>query len=455
MTSRFREALAPLYLFACLLLGGSAQGAWGNMLLQLGGIAIIFWSALAKPEEPIAPAARHLLALAAVGIAFIALQLVPLPPSFWPGLGGRAELASGYRLLGLQIPTFPISLTPYKTLDSLVSLIPALAMVCAIVRLRAYRPNWIAIALIAAALAGILLGALQVASAGEQGSHWYLYKDTNYGLAVGFFANANHMATLLVVTLPFLAAIAFSARRSSMQRRSAIIGMAAAFTVVILVGILINGSLAGYGLMLPVAIGSVLILMSRRSPLRNVIALGALLLLLVGIGLMSRSAIGSSKIGEDAHTSSSSRAVIWSTTQKAIADFMPFGSGLGSFRQVYPLYENAHTIDPTIIVHAHNDYLELALELGIGGILIILAFFGWWSAAVWRVWRSAEAGPYVRAASIASAAMLAHSVVDFPLRETALSACFAMCVALIADRRGPPPPVNESDLRPTRHYVFR
>ena len=40
---------------------------------------------------------------------------------------------------------------------------------------------------------------------GSANSHWYLYQETNFGAAVGFFANANHMASLLVIALPFAA----------------------------------------------------------------------------------------------------------------------------------------------------------------------------------------------------------------------------------------------------------
>src|SRR3954462_3226952 len=41
-----KSAVAPLYLFACLLLGGSAQGAWQNMALQLAGLALIACAAI-------------------------------------------------------------------------------------------------------------------------------------------------------------------------------------------------------------------------------------------------------------------------------------------------------------------------------------------------------------------------------------------------------------------------
>ena len=41
-----REAIGPAYLFLCLILGGSAQGIWQNMALQLLGLALIAWAAL-------------------------------------------------------------------------------------------------------------------------------------------------------------------------------------------------------------------------------------------------------------------------------------------------------------------------------------------------------------------------------------------------------------------------
>src|SRR3954452_6071038 len=101
MNSRARQAVAPVYLFLCLILGGSAQGIFGNMALQLIGVAIIAGAAMAKDEEPTLAPARQLLMIAMLGLAVVAFQLVPLPASFWPQLGGRKAVASGYAVLGL------------------------------------------------------------------------------------------------------------------------------------------------------------------------------------------------------------------------------------------------------------------------------------------------------------------------------------------------------------------
>src|SRR5690349_15496361 len=174
MNSRARAMIAPAYLFACLILGGSAQGIWQNMILQLAGVAIIAWAALDAAGERLSAASRYLLLIAIAAIAVIALQMIPLPPRVWTHLGPRAGVADGFRALGTAVPPEPLSLTPAATLDSLLAIVPALAIVIAMVRLRAYRPQWIAFALLAGTLAGIALGAMQVASSSSELSPWYL-----------------------------------------------------------------------------------------------------------------------------------------------------------------------------------------------------------------------------------------------------------------------------------------
>jgi O-antigen ligase len=142
------------------------------------------------------------------------------------------------------------------------------------------------------------------------------------------------------------------------------------------------------------------------------------------------------------------------TSAEAIRDFMPWGSGLGTFRSVYQLHENPVQVTNTYVIHAHNDYVELALELGLPGVLLMIAFLVWWVGTVWRAWRYTESGVWSRAASIASGAILLHSLVDFPLRTAAISAVFAMCLALLVERRSAAIQ-SKSDLRPTRHVVLR
>ena len=180
----------------------------------------------------------------------------------------------------------------------------------------------------------------------------------------------------------------------------------------------------------------------------------AAVLLAGAIAVIASSAIGSVSFTQDAATSVGSREDILALTWHALKDYFPWGTGLGSFRDVYFLYENPATITTTYVVHAHNDYAELALELGLAGIAVLVLFLIWWGAAVRRIWQTAETGSFARAASIASAAILAHSLVDFPLRTAAIASLFAVCLALLADRRAPPP-AEPGELRPTRHLDVR
>jgi len=119
--------VAPIYLFACLILGGSAQGIWQNMILQLAGVAIIAWAAFDGSGERLSLASRQLLLIAIGFILLVALQTIPLPPSVWATLGPRAQVADGFRAIGLAVPNEPLSLTPSATLNSMLGAIPPIA----------------------------------------------------------------------------------------------------------------------------------------------------------------------------------------------------------------------------------------------------------------------------------------------------------------------------------------
>ena len=449
MVSPTREWVAPAYLFLCLIIGGSAQGIWANMLLQLLGVAIIAWAA-ASDGPPLGASARNLFLISVAGLAIVAVQLVPLSASIWAGLGGRDAIASSYALLGLGAPSFPLSLAPYDTLRAILALIPPLAMLCAMLRLKAYRGPLLALAVLSAAFCGIILGILQVASAEPENSPWYPYAQSNFGAATGFFANANHMATLLLVSLAFLAGSVRAARGRNVHRNSALLAVGVAAALVVVVGIVLNRSLAGYALAVPVLAASTILIMPPRSHLRRWAGIAGAVCLVIALGMLESSSIRPAGFGAEAQTSVDSREEILGTTWKATRDFLPVGSGIGTFRRVYDLYENRDHVTRTYVIHAHNDYAELALEAGVPGVALLALFLVWWSAAFWNAWRSPDAGPFMRAASIASAAILAHSLVDFPLRTAAISTIFAMCLALLADRRSVTTSAT-SDLRPTRH----
>ncbi len=450
MARTVRQSVAPAYLLLCLLLGGSAQGIWTIAVLQVVGLAIIAWAAIERPAQRPSLSERYLFALLAAALIVIALQMVPLPDSLWSSFGPRGKIASEIELLGDGLGAMPLSLTPYQGLDMAMRLIPPLAIFLAIARLHAARISFLVLALVTGTVAGVMLGVFQVSARGPAQSAFYFYPYSNVGVATGFFANANHMAALLLACIPFLAALVASARDGAHVRFRSVAMAAAALLLVLFVGLALNRSLAGLLLLVPVVGASALIILKVRTRARRRAIVPIAFLALVGLTLVMAHSIAGGVAEDRGRGAEDSRVAIAQTTARATIDYMPLGSGLGSFSEVYQTYEDPASVPQTTVVHAHDDYLELALELGLPGIVILVLFLGWWGRMTWLSWRSPDLFPYVRAATIVSFALLVHSLVDFPLRTSALSAVFAMCLAIIAEphRRDP---LDPSNLRPTRH----
>ena len=449
--TRLKPAVIPLYIFLCLLIGGSAQGRWGYALLQLLAIGILAWAALTREPTELTAAGKRLFLIAAAVLALFAIQLVPLPPAIWTQLPGRGFVAEGYGLLGLGLPWQPISLAPYDTLTTAMTLLPPIAVLAGMLRLGAFKEDWLVAALLAGACASVVTGTLQVTSGGTS---WYFYRFSNFGAAAGFFANSNHMAALLLVGVPFLAATAASRwrRLRDIQARPLIVALALGAAAVLGVGILVNGSFAVLLLGAPVAAATAIMVL-KPSPRR--MRLGFLLAaLLLVAGAIAIGFAGRAGAGAGNETSIETRAAIWSESVEAIGDHWLGGTGIGTFGQVYRRYENPATIDRFFVNHAHNDYLEIALETGLPGMLLLVGFFAWWAGRAVHAWRSSTATHYMKAASIASATLLLHSFVDFPLRTAALSSVMAMCLALMAEARGTRRPPKPDGSRPARHVTL-
>ncbi len=429
-----RHAVVPTYLLACLLLGGaSAAGFIANFILQIASLPLIGWALWQMMQERPSAQIRAPLGLLAIFVVIALLQLVPLPPAMWTLLPGRDAVVEGYRLLGIPLPWLPLTLAPDVAPSSILWLLPAFATLLGIVVLGAFRGRGIATAIVAVTLASVAIGALQVIG----GSSAYLYRITNYGVAVGFFANANHNATLLLVCIPFLAALQATAlKRSGSQRSaSAIRLLVGAAYAVIFVGLLINSSLAGIGLSVPVALGSWLAFGHQRPALRRGIVIATVVVSLAAVVTIVVGPFGNNLFGTQKANVELSRQTSFALTFRAARAYFPIGSGTGSFQPVYHTQEPLESVTTTFMNHAHSDWLELLLETGIVGVAFAALFLAWWIVRLRAIWRADEPDAFAQAAVIATAAIMLHSVVDYPLRTAALSAVFAACIGLMSGVR--------------------
>jgi hypothetical protein len=127
-------------------------------------------------------------------------------------------------------------------------------------------------------------------------------------------------------------------------------------------------------------------------------------------------------------------------TLNAAIDFMPFGAGVGTFVPVYAMFEEpSDMVGNFYINHAHNDFLEVWLETGFFGMALFAAFAIVLGIRTVELWRTPPDKAneldrlLMRAATLALPLLIAHSVVEYPLRTGAIMAIFAFACALLIE----------------------
>ena len=434
----YSAILACWWFGLCLILGGASNGGFfANLLLQLAAALIIARAIARAPDPGNYPAERFLPWLIGCLLGWIALTLVPLPPALWTMLPGREFVAQGYRLLGMDLPWLPISLTDDRTVRSALSLLVPIASYLVARRLDAAGLRRVALTVVIIAICSVALGLAQLA--GGEDSPLRIYAITNRSDPVGLFANANHFATFLLLTMPLaMAALQQDqARRvnSFMRRYGSWLGYGA--VAICAIGLLSIGSNAGLLLLIPALAGALLlgpgqILLERRYGGRLV---GLLVIVFAGALVATLvSGVMADKVG----TSAKSRTVMSATTLGAAREFLPVGSGLGSFPAIYLMKSGGKGSNREWTNHAHDDPAEVALELGLPGVALMAVFALWLLRRTVNVW--GEPGRRYRipqAAALGAMLIAIHSIVDYPLRSAAIAAMLGLLLAAVFPPRDP------------------
>lgn len=429
--SRF---LAPTYILLCLLLGGaSAAGFLANGALQLLGLIFILTVVLGGFLPVLPKPARRLIALVGLAAALLTVELIPLPPFLWQLLPGRGAVADGYALMGMSPPWLPISLSSSGTLSALTALIPVLTVIVLTYASSGYGRLFSVYLIIATAVLSVVLGVFQKMQGPD--SLYYIYDVTNRGGVVGFFANRNHLATLLLTTIPLIGALGVSPRRNSKQDESKVgrLMVTGCMALFVAVGVLVVRSSAGWLLLPPAIFATIAVFLRGESgkvprPLLQIGSLLAVICVIASIvAPIKMNDLGDKLSGMDPHMRNQSIR----TTASAAIDHLPFGSGGGSFVHVYPQYENVETASLEYLNHAHNDYVEVALEHGLPGMALIALALAFWFVRTRKIWQAGKGDALARAGSIIVAIVIAHSLVDYPLRTAAIAAVAAFAFALM------------------------
>lgn len=247
---------------------------------------------------------------------------------------------------------------------------------------------------------------------------WWVYDDIGLhaGRLSGSYGNPNHLAGFLVMTLPMMLAWG-PACRSAGERFLLRVLIAVCGTALILT--LSRGGWAGF------SAGMAWMLAARarrrkdggrqRVPIPTALAAVGLILLVVLSSTPATLRVDSLGHGRE-EMSFAARRAAWKGVAAMISDAPLTGTGPGTFSRVFSRYQ-----PPGLgarFVHAHNDPLEFAAELG-------LWFFPWLGWFAWRfsreTWRNATRRSRTRRAlalggGAAFWALLVHGLVDFNLQ---------------------------------------
>ncbi|WP_324699487.1 O-antigen ligase family protein [Novosphingobium aerophilum] len=418
---------AALLLILAVLAGGGGSGhAVAEIAIELASIAVAAWL-LASPLPMRGRGALVPLALLAAWAGLAALQLVPLPAPVWRAMPGRELAAAIADHVGAGQAAHPLSLDPAATRRALAALLPAAAMLLAVAHMDLRERLALSAVAIGCALASLLLGVMQLLSAGQWGT---LYPEGHLGYATGLFANRNHQASFLLVAVAL--ACTFAARKASGSILALLLMASLA------AGVIATTSRAGL-LLLPVS----LLPLAASIPARRLRWLAVLPLVAAGAYALAMNNAMVRIVMDRIRNGNMERLSFWQDSGTAIARFWPFGSGYGTFAGVFQTVEPLEHVGTHYVNHAHNDLLEIMLEGGMPATLLFAAGIAWWlRRGVSALRETGSARRLGIAAWTGILVLLLHSLVDYPVRMLPVELVAAMLAGFLVPPAPPAQPAR-------------
>lgn len=425
--------------------GGTEPLSFALVEILFFGVAV--WL-LVRPKAIATPVPSVYFAVPAALTALVLLQLCPLPAGFVSRFAGHGVHGDAH--------FSTLSIAPYNSRSDFLILLACFAafFFSYIVNQDRSRKQRLIYTLAALGAAEAFYGLAQYLM-NVQSIFWYTKK---YDLeeATGTFINRNHFAGFLEMVLPFAVCLAMyegekllSRRKHRQHSRPATPAARRAQKLA--------GDDRAYGMILWLVVAVVLMaaIVFSRSRM-GMLAASLSLIVVFGLKMMRRKAMPAvlggvfvvlslclaawigvrpalsrfESIGQE-FSGDESRLSMWPGTLKLIASHPVIGSGLGTFPVEYT--EVQTTFLTRFVNHAHNDYLEIASDLGIpAAILLFSSILFVLVRAVQNFLRGdGKYGPAISLACIGSiVAILLHSFTDFNLHIPGNALLFAVILGL-------------------------
>jgi O-antigen ligase len=435
------ELAAGLLLAMALLFGGGSRGT-GDLIVHLAALPALALGLLRWRHTEAGRLQRLFAWWLLAAIAVVALQLLPVPASLFTASAPRAAVLADLHQAGLHPAWLPMTLDVWGSVRAVLALATFAAAWLLVVSLPGQaRIRLLQLALVLA-VAMALLGFAQAAAGEHSRLRFYAYHHP-IG-AIGTFANRNHFADLMAMLVPMALAFAFAAQR---ERRAPQAIVWSGTAVVLFLSAALSFSRMGIVLTAMVTVMAFVVIArrieARRSgesrPLRakwHVLPIATVAVAALGVAAYAWDGIAQ-RLAQDPLADLRWQYLHYGT--EAVKAWLPWGSGAGTFRDVYAPFEPVLAMQQVHALHAHNDLLEVALEAGIPGLVLVAALLGllWHAACMQFRKRTDDRGrssTIMPAAAIAVFVPLIHSFVDYPLRTLSVAIVFATLVAVLMAR---------------------
>ena len=398
--------------------GASRADVLGQVVVRtiawLTLIAIIMF--LPRPVwRPVSPIAI----LLGASIALVSTQLIPLPPAVWTHLPGREVIVQSAIASDQLQPWRPISISPGATVNALFSLIVPTVALLLLTFFDDRNHKRVLVILLGFITASSMIGALQFAGLSIDNP----FVNDAPGTVVGTFANRNHFALFLALGCVLAPAWVFSDKTVSLWKALLAVMLVTVFALVILATGSRLGVVLGFtGVVLGILsvggrIKEFVNTFPRRIWISSIVVAIVFLAIAVTSSIMLGRAVSMDRVfaldaSEDLRMNG--LPIIWQAT---LIHF-PIGAGFGIFDPLFRIYEPDYLLGPSYWNHAHNDWIEIVLEGGAAGLLILAVSFVWWAAASFRAWLTpfSEQTIRARAGSIMILLIGIASMADYPAR---------------------------------------
>jgi O-antigen ligase len=276
-----------------------------------------------------------------------------------------------------------------------------------------------------------------VQSLSSNGKLYWIRTPRFGGWIYGPYVNHNHYAGLMEMLVPIPLVAALFHHMDGRRKALAATAAAVMASTIFLSGS--RGGMAAFAVQMAI-LGAILI--RRRRDRRVALVLGFFLVLAAGLATWLGGEVLSKRlasIDNEARTevSGGMRLAIDRDSLRMSADKPLLGWGLGVFPTVYPQYRSFYTDD--FVNEAHNDYLQLLVEMGGLGFALMLWFVGaayYHSARKLGNWAEDFNGALGLASMLGVSGIMVHSLVDFNLQIPSNAALFyVLCVVAAMEPR--------------------